>query len=59
MAKWIQGMHMKEGALHKEMGVSEGKNIPKGKLNAAAKKGGILGKRASLAKTLMRFQRAR
>ncbi len=45
--------------MKREMGVPIGKNIPKGKLNAAAKKGGMLGKRASLAKTLMRFQRGR
>jgi hypothetical protein len=50
--KWIQKMHMKKGALHKEMGISEGKKIPAKKLNAAAKKGGKLGKRARLAKTL-------
>jgi hypothetical protein len=50
--KWIQKMHMKKGALHKELDVPEGKKIPEKKLNAAAKKGGIEGKRANLAKTL-------
>lgn len=50
--KWIQAMHMKKGALHKQMGVPAGKKIPAKKLNAAAKKGGVLGKRAKLAKTL-------
>ena len=45
-------MHMKKGALHKELGVPEGKKIPSKKLNAAAKKGGVEGKRARLAKTL-------
>lgn len=50
--KWIQKMHMKKGALHKELHVPEGKKIPAKKLNAAAKKGGIEGKRANLAKTL-------
>jgi hypothetical protein len=53
--KWIQGMHMKKGALHKEMGVPAGKKIPAKKLAAAAKKGGKLGKRARLAETLKKM----
>lgn len=53
MAKhWIQAMHMKKGALHKELGVKQGKKIPVGKLNAASKKKGVEGKRARLAKIL-------
>lgn len=50
--KWIQGMHMKKGALHKELGVPEGKKIPAKKLAKAAKAGGKEGKRARLAETL-------
>lgn len=50
--KWIQGMHMKKGALHKELHVPEGKKIPAKKLDAAAKKPGVEGKRARLAETL-------
>jgi hypothetical protein len=50
--KWIQAMHMKKGALHEEMGVPKDKKIPAKKLEAAAKKGGKLGKRARLAETL-------
>jgi hypothetical protein len=50
--KWIQKMHMKKGALHKEMGVPEGKKIPAKKLDKASKAGGKLGKRARLAETL-------
>lgn len=50
--KWIQAMHMKKGALHKELGVPKGKKIPAKKLDSAAKKGGKLGKRARLAETL-------
>lgn len=50
--KWIQKIHMKKGALHKELGVPEDKKIPKKKLKAAEKKGGKLGKRAHLAETL-------
>lgn len=53
--KWIQKMHMKKGALHKEMGVPAGKKIPAKKLAAAAKKGGKLGKRARLAETLKKM----
>lgn len=51
--KWIQAMHMKKGALHKEMGIPEGKKIPEKKLNKAAKSNNPkLAKRAVLAKTL-------
>lgn len=55
--KWIQKMHMKKGALHKELGVPEGKKIPEKKLDAAAKKGGVEGKRANLAKTLKKLHK--
>lgn len=53
--KWIQKMHMKKGALHKELGVPEGKKIPAKKLAAAAKEPGVEGKRARLAKTLKKM----
>jgi hypothetical protein len=56
--KWIQGAIKKPGALHKELGVPEDKKIPKGKLEAAAKKGGMEGKRARLAMTLEKLPRA-
>ncbi len=52
---WIQKAIKHPGALHKELGVAEGKNIPKGKIRAAAKKGGKLGSRARLAETLSSF----
>lgn len=56
MAKdWIKKMHMKKGALHKELGVKSGSKIPTKKLNAAAKKSGKEGKRARLAKVLKGF----
>lgn len=56
MAKhWIQAMHMKKGALHKELDVPEGKKIPASKLNTAASKGGLEGKRARLAKVLKKL----
>lgn len=50
--KWIQGMHMKKGALHKDLGVPQGEKIPAKKLAAAEKKGGKVGQRARLAETL-------
>lgn len=55
--KWIQSMHMKKGALHKELDVPSGKKIPAKKLAAAAKKGGKEGKRARLAETLKGFHK--
>lgn len=50
--KWIQSAIKKPGALHKQLGVPEGKKIPEGKIRAAASKPGKLGKRARLAETL-------
>ena len=57
MAKknWIAGAIKKPGALHKQLGVPQGKKIPAGKLAKAAKAGGKLGQRARLAKTLARL----
>lgn len=49
---WISKAISKPGALHRQLGVPQGKKIPAGKLTAAAKKGGTLGRRARLAKTL-------
>jgi hypothetical protein len=49
---WIAGAIKHPGALHEQMGVPAGQKIPAEKLNAAAKKGGTLGKRARLAQTL-------
>ena len=53
--KWIQAAISRPGALHKQMGVPEGKKIPAGKLAKAAKAGGKLGQRARLAQTLKKF----
>lgn len=49
---WIADAIKKPGALHAELGVKKGSKIPVKKLNSAVKKGGLEGKRASLAKTL-------
>ena len=53
--KWIAGAIKKPGALRKSLGVKAGQNIPASKLNAAAKKGGKLGARARLTKTLKKL----
>jgi hypothetical protein len=56
--KWIQDMHMKKGALHKELGVKEGKKIPESKIKKAeASKNPLLAKRAHLAETLKSFKK--
>ena len=53
--KWIQKAIKHPGALKKELHVPEDKKIPAKKLSAAAKKPGVEGKRARLAKTLRGF----
>jgi hypothetical protein len=57
MAKWIQKAIKKPGSLRKSLGVKKGKKIPVSKLNAAAKKGGKIGKRARFAKTLRKLHK--
>jgi hypothetical protein len=52
MANWIKGAIKHPGALHRELGVPQGKKIPAKKLATAAKAGGKLGERARMAKTL-------
>jgi hypothetical protein len=54
---WIAKAIKKPGALHKELGVPEGKKIPAKKLAAAAKKPGKEGKRARLAETLKKLHK--
>lgn len=54
---WIKGAIKKKGSLRKSLGVKKGKKIPASKLNKAAKKGGKLGMRARLAKTLRTFRK--
>jgi hypothetical protein len=55
--KWIQKAIKKPGALHKELGIKEGKKIPAKKLMAAAKKPGKEGQRARLAETLKKLHK--
>lgn len=51
--KWIQGAIKHKGALHKELGVPQGKKIPESKIKKAEhSKNPTLKKRAVLAETL-------
>lgn len=57
--KWIQDAinPANKGKLHRALGVKAGQSIPKSKLAAAAKKGGVTGARARLAMTLSTFNK--
>lgn len=55
--KWIQKAIKHPGALHKELGVPEGKTIPQKKLKAAEKSGGKVAKQAHLAETLKKMHK--
>lgn len=52
---WIQKAITKPGALRKQLKAKAGKPIPLSKLKAAAKKKGVLGRRARLALTLRKL----
>lgn len=52
MAKWIAKATQNKGGLHRSLGVKEGQKIPPYLIQAAAAKGGKVGKQARLAKTL-------
>lgn len=54
---WISKAIKHPGALHKSLKVPTGKKIPVSKLNAAVKKGGLLGRRARLARTLRKISK--
>jgi len=56
--KWIKGAIKHPGALHKELGVPEGKKIPAKKLaKAAHSKSPKMRKQAALAKTLKKMHK--
>lgn len=56
--KFIQKMHMKKGALHRQLGVPQDKKIPEAKLERAEhSKNPTLRKRAVLAETLKSFHK--
>lgn len=52
MANFIKGAIKHPGALHAELGIPQGKTIPRDRLAKAAKAGGTLGRRARFAETL-------
>ena len=54
---WIAGAIGKKGALREALGAKKGEPIPAAKLTAAAKKPGVIGKRARLAETLEGFRK--
>lgn len=58
MANFILGAVKRPGALHRKLGVPEDKTIPKAKINAAAKKPGLLGKEARFAQTLAKVRKS-
>jgi len=56
--KWIQGAIKHKGALHKSLGVPEGKKIPESKLKKAEhSKNPTTRKRAVLAETLKKMHK--
>lgn len=52
---WIAGAIKHPGALHRDLGIPQGKKIPEEMLEAAAKRKGVVGRRARLAETLRRM----
>jgi hypothetical protein len=53
--KWMQSAVKRPGQLHRDLGVPQGKKIPKSRLRAAAKRKGKVGQRARLALTMSRY----
>lgn len=54
---WISDAIKKPGGLRKALGANKGQKLPVGKLKAAAKEPGKMGKRARLAMTLRGFKK--
>lgn len=57
MANWISGAIKHPGALHRKLGVPQGKKIPQKKLAKAEKAGGTLTREARLAETLKHLRK--
>jgi hypothetical protein len=57
--KWIAGMHLKKGALHRQLHVPIGKKIPEAMIDKAMHAKGLLGQRARLADTMGDFRKRR
>ena len=54
---FIQKAIKHPGALHRDLGVPQGQKIPVSKIRAAAKRPGVVGRRARFALTLMKLRR--
>lgn len=59
MSRWIGRAIRHPGALRRALHVRAGRRIPLPRLRAAAKQGGLLGRRAKLALRLERYRRRR
>ena len=57
--KWIQAIHLRKGALHRQLGIPVGERIPVSLLHEVEHEPGKLGHRARLALTLRRIGRKR
>lgn len=53
---WIAGAIKRPGQLHRDLGIPQGKKIPVGLIQDAAKRKGKIGQRARLALTLRSFR---
>lgn len=54
--RWVKGIHLKRGALHRQLGIPMRKKIPLGLLRRAARAPGVLGQRARLALTFRKMR---
>ncbi len=57
MGNFIAGAVKRPGALHRKLGVPEGKKIPAKKIAKAAKQPGLLGQEARFAETLKKVRK--
>jgi len=56
--RWIQKVHLKKGALHRQLGIPIDEIIPLAVLKEAGKDPGKLGRRARLALRFRQFKRS-
>jgi hypothetical protein len=55
--RWIQTIHIRKGALHRQLGIPVGEKIPVSLLHEVEHEPGKLGHRARLALTLRRLRK--
>ena len=55
--RWIQTIHIRKGALHRQLGIPIGEKIPVSLLHEVEHEPGKLGHRARLALTLRRLRK--